>query len=62
MTHITTFDKTPRELGYRMAAEWETQTSVWLQWPYKHPAATTANDYPICHGFNFPCFLIGSCL
>ena len=24
---------TPRSLGYRMPAEWESQTSVWLSWP-----------------------------
>jgi agmatine deiminase len=45
MTHITPSDTTPRELGYRMPAEWEEQTSVWLQWPHKHPASTDANDF-----------------
>ena len=45
MTHITTSDKTPRELGYRMPAEWEQQTSVWLQWPHKHLASTAVNDF-----------------
>ena len=37
-------DQTPRELGFRMPAEWEPQTSVWMQWPGKHPAATSDND------------------
>ena len=27
----------PRELGYRMPAEWEKQAAVWLQWPEKYP-------------------------
>ena len=44
MTLITP-DQTPRELGYRMPAEWEEQTSVWLQWPHKHPASAAANDF-----------------
>lgn len=26
--------KTPRELGYRMPAEWEKHDAVWLAWPY----------------------------
>src|SRR5258706_2525360 len=25
--------KTPRELGYRMPAEWETHAATWLTWP-----------------------------
>jgi agmatine deiminase len=33
-------NKTPKELGYRMPAEWERQTAVWLQWPGKHPNTT----------------------
>ena len=37
-------DQTPRELGFRMPAEWEKQTSVWFQWPHKHPASSAAND------------------
>jgi len=37
-------DQTPRELGFRMPAEWEQQTSVWFQWPHKHPASSAAND------------------
>lgn len=36
--------KTPRELGYRMPAEWEKQTTVWLQWPGKYPHASGEND------------------
>jgi agmatine/peptidylarginine deiminase len=44
MTLITA-EQTPRELGYRMPAEWEQQTSVWVQWPRKHPASTTDNDF-----------------
>lgn len=30
-------NQTPRDLGYRMPAEWEKQTAVWLQWPGKYP-------------------------
>lgn len=26
--------KTPRELGYRMPAEWEKHDAIWLSWPY----------------------------
>jgi agmatine deiminase len=26
--------KTPRELGYRMPAEWEKHDAIWLAWPY----------------------------
>ncbi|HEY3758003.1 MAG TPA: agmatine deiminase family protein [Opitutaceae bacterium] len=26
----------PRELGFRMPAEWEPQEAVWLSWPHKH--------------------------
>ncbi len=29
---------TPRELGFRMPAEWEKQSAVWLQWPYDTPS------------------------
>ena len=28
---------TPAALGYRMPAEWEAQSAVWLQWPGEHP-------------------------
>lgn len=28
---------TPKELGYRMPAEWEAQEAVWLSWPSGHP-------------------------
>ncbi len=34
---------TPRELGYRMPAEWEKQTAVWLQWPEKYPDSSQQN-------------------
>ena len=37
-----TKQQTPRELGYRMPAEWEKQTAVWLQWPGKYP--NTSDD------------------
>jgi len=40
-----TINQTPRELGYRMPAEWEKQDSVWLQWPGRHPAARRKDDY-----------------
>lgn len=36
--------KTPRELGYRMPAEWEKQTAVWLQWPGKYPHTSDERD------------------
>ncbi|MEK6946762.1 MAG: agmatine deiminase family protein [Nanoarchaeota archaeon] len=26
--------QTPKQLGFRMSAEWETQESVWLSWPH----------------------------
>ncbi len=28
-------NKTPRELGYRMPAEWEPHEATWLSWPHK---------------------------
>lgn len=28
---------TPKELGYRMPAEWEPQEAVWFSWPSGHP-------------------------
>lgn len=28
-------DRTPRELGYRMPAEWERHEATWLSWPHK---------------------------
>jgi agmatine deiminase len=37
-------DQTPRELGFRMPAEWEKQTSVWMQWPRRHAASSADND------------------
>lgn len=30
---MTTEIKTPRELGYRMPAEWESHSATWLTWP-----------------------------
>ena len=30
---MTTETKTPRELGYRMPAEWERHSATWLTWP-----------------------------
>ncbi len=27
-------EKTPRELGYRMPAEWEPHEATWLAWPH----------------------------
>ena len=38
-------DKTPRELGYRMPAEWEPQDAIWLQWPGRYPMATDESDF-----------------
>ena len=26
--------KTPHEMGYRMAAEWEKHDAIWLSWPH----------------------------
>jgi agmatine deiminase len=43
MTNITK-NQTPRELGYRMPAEWERHNAIWLQWPCSHPGATDEND------------------
>ena len=31
---MTTQEKTPRALGYRMPAEWEPHDAVWLAWPH----------------------------
>ncbi len=28
---------TPKSLGYRMPAEWEPQSAIWLSWPSGHP-------------------------
>ena len=28
--------KTPAQLGFRMPAEWEPQTAIWLSWPHNH--------------------------
>ena len=35
---------TPKDLGFRMPAEWETQSAVWLQWPGKYPLNREQND------------------
>ena len=37
---IDTEKKLPRELGFRMPAEWETHAGTWLVWPHN------ANDWP----------------
>ena len=34
--------KTPKQLGYRMPAEWENQEAVWISWP--HNSDTWPND------------------
>ena len=31
---MTTNAQTPRELGYRMPAEWEKHDAIWLSWPH----------------------------
>jgi agmatine deiminase len=38
--------KTPRELGYRMPAEWELHAATWLSWPHKE-ASWPGNFAPI---------------
>ena len=43
MTNIIE-NKTPKDLGYRMPAEWEKQTAVWLQWPGKYPNIDDQKD------------------
>jgi agmatine deiminase len=43
MTNITKH-KTPRDLGFRMPAEWERHSAIWLQWPCSHPTAANDND------------------
>lgn len=35
---------TPASQGYRMPAEWEPQSAVWLQWPGVHPAERGSGD------------------
>ncbi|MDH3222027.1 MAG: agmatine deiminase family protein [Gammaproteobacteria bacterium] len=37
--------QTPRDLGYRMPAEWEAHSAVWLQWPGRHPTAARHDDF-----------------
>jgi agmatine/peptidylarginine deiminase len=43
MTNINNH-QTPRELGYRMPAEWEKHGAIWLQWPGRHPSALGDKD------------------
>ncbi|MDH3763765.1 MAG: agmatine deiminase family protein [Gammaproteobacteria bacterium] len=43
MTNITK-NNTPRESGYRMPAEWERHSAIWLQWPCSHPGAADEDD------------------
>ena len=38
MTNITKIE-TPRAQGYRMPAEWEKHSAIWLQWPASHPCS-----------------------
>lgn len=38
--------KTPAALGFRMPAEWEPQTAIWLSWPHKR-ASWPGNFRPI---------------
>ncbi len=33
-THATQFTGTPRDLGFRMPAEWEPHAATWLAWPH----------------------------
>lgn len=37
-------NSTPRELGYRMPAEWAQQSAVWLQWPHRLPTTTVGGE------------------
>jgi agmatine deiminase len=39
-TEQVAMEKTPRELGYRMPAEWEAHEATWLAWPHN------AEDWP----------------
>ena len=34
MTDTQILGKTPRDLGYRMPAEWEKHDAIWLSWPH----------------------------
>ncbi len=34
MRNKQTFSATPKELGYRMPAEWEEHDAIWLSWPH----------------------------
>ena len=43
MTNINNH-QTPRELGFRMPAEWEKHGAIWLQWPGRHPSAERDDD------------------
>ena len=40
MAHRHLTDKTPRELGFKMPAEWERHAATWLAWPHN------AEDWP----------------
>jgi len=42
--------QTPRALGFRMPAEWEPQTAVWLSWPHKR-ASWPRRFRPVPHVF-----------
>jgi len=35
---------TPKELGFRMPAEWENQSAIWLQWPYEAPSFNSVEN------------------
>lgn len=42
----TEFSRTPRELGYRMPAEWERHAATWIAWPH-NPADWPGKIMPI---------------
>ncbi|HLJ86021.1 MAG TPA: agmatine deiminase family protein [Candidatus Angelobacter sp.] len=33
---VTPLDKSPKDLGYRMPAEWEPHQATWIAWPHNH--------------------------
>ena len=35
MNSPSTADATPKQLGYRLPAEWEPHEATWLSWPHK---------------------------